>query len=113
MDLSYEIVPVYGGKTMILYRENQLAYLINHHDNPTNHPVYAVQTDLDSFVLHMDEDHTMVALEKPKPAQTHLGKGNQSIWKMFFDGSHSKEGSGPGVVIISSSNQTFPFSFKL
>ena len=32
---------------------------------------------------------------------------------MFFDGSHSKEGSGVGVVIISPSNQTFPFSFRL
>ena len=32
---------------------------------------------------------------------------------MFFDGSHSKEGSGVGVVIISPSNKTFPFSFKL
>lgn len=112
MDLSYATIPVYGGKTMRLYRENQLAYLFSDQDNPTNHPVYVMQSDLDSFVLHMDEDHTMMALENPKLDQTHIEKGHESIWKMFFDGSHSKEGSGAGVVIISP-NQTFPFSFKL
>ena len=79
MDLSYATIPVYGGKTMRLYRENQLEYLINNQDNPTNHHVYAVQSDLDSFVLHMDEDHTVMALENPKPAQTHIEKGNESI----------------------------------
>jgi len=52
-------------------------------------------------------------LTQPRPAQTDIGKGNESLWKMFFDGSQSKEGSGAGVVIISPSNQIFPFSFKL
>ena len=42
MDLSYATILVYGGKTMRLYRENQLAYLINDQDNPTNHHVFVV-----------------------------------------------------------------------
>jgi len=113
MDLSYATVPVYGGKSMRLYRENQLAYMISDHNNPTNHPLYDVQNDLESFFLHMDGDHTKVALEQPRPAQRNIGKGNESLWKMCFDGSQYKEGSVAGVVIISPSNQIFPFSFKL
>jgi ribonuclease HI len=36
-----------------------------------------------------------------------------SIWKMFFDGSCSKEGSGVGVVIISPSKEVISLSYKL
>ena len=42
MDLSYATIPLYGSKTMRLYRENQLTYLISKQDNPTNHHVYVV-----------------------------------------------------------------------
>jgi len=87
MDLSYATILVFGGKSMRLYRENQLAYMISDPKNPTNHSLYVVQNDLDSFVLHMDGDHTKLALEQPRLAQTGLGEGNDSLWKMFFDGS--------------------------
>lgn len=47
MDLSYATIPVFGGKSMRLYRENQIAYMISDPNNLTNHPLYVVQNDLD------------------------------------------------------------------
>jgi hypothetical protein len=35
------------------------------------------------------------------------------VWKMFFDGSSSKEGSGVGVVFISPAKEVIPLSYKL
>ena len=37
-DLSYAIVPVFGGESRRLYREAQLAYIISDENNPSNHP---------------------------------------------------------------------------
>lgn len=104
MDFSYATIPMFCGKSMRLYRETQLAYMISDPQNPTNHPLYAVQNDMDSFVLHMDGDHTKPTLEQPKPIEAKLGNGNDCLWKMLFDGSQSKEGSRDGIVIISPSN---------
>jgi ribonuclease HI len=36
-----------------------------------------------------------------------------SVWKMFFDGSCSKEGLGVGIVIISPSKEVISLSYKL
>jgi len=44
-DLSYVIVPVFGGESKRLYREAQLDYIISDKKNPTNHTIYAVDTD--------------------------------------------------------------------
>lgn len=38
---------------------------------------------------------------------------NQLLWKMFFDGSSSKEGAGAGIILVSPDNHIFPFSYKL
>jgi len=38
-DLSYATIPVFGGESRRLYREAQLAYIINDEKNPTNHPI--------------------------------------------------------------------------
>ncbi|KAH9327192.1 hypothetical protein KI387_007370, partial [Taxus chinensis] len=35
------------------------------------------------------------------------------VWTMEFDGSHSKAGSGAGVVLYSPSNVMHPFAYKL
>jgi hypothetical protein len=48
MDLSFAIVPIFGCENMRLYRESQLAYIINDPHNPTNHPIYEIQEDMDS-----------------------------------------------------------------
>jgi hypothetical protein len=55
MDLSYATIPVFGGEHRRLYREAQLAYIISDEANPTNHPIYAVDTDLGSSILQLTD----------------------------------------------------------
>jgi len=52
-DLSYATVLVFGGESRRLYREAQLAYIISDEKNPTNHPIYAVDTDFGTCILHV------------------------------------------------------------
>ena len=51
MDLTYATIPMFGGETKRLYRENQLAYIISNERNSVNHPIYAVDTDFGSCIL--------------------------------------------------------------
>jgi hypothetical protein len=51
MDLTYATVPVFGGEHRRLYREAQLAYIVSDEENPTNHPIFALDTDLGSSLL--------------------------------------------------------------
>ena len=59
MDLSYATIPVFGGENRRLYRELQFAYIVTDDENPTNHPLYAVDKDMGTCMLHFsDEDNT-------------------------------------------------------
>jgi hypothetical protein len=53
MDLTYATIPVFGGEHRRLYKEAQLAYIISDEANPTNHPIFALDTDLGSSVLQL------------------------------------------------------------
>lgn len=55
MDLSYATVPVFGGGNKRLYRESQLSFIISDEKNPTNHPVYSVDTGMGSCILQIDD----------------------------------------------------------
>ena len=44
MDLSYATIPVFGGENRRLYRELQYAYIVTDDKNPTNHPIYAIES---------------------------------------------------------------------
>ena len=50
MDLSYTMILVFGEQR-IFYRENHLVYMINNKDNPDNHPIYTIDTDMGSSML--------------------------------------------------------------
>jgi hypothetical protein len=51
MDLSYATITVFGGEHRRLYSESQLAYIISDEANPTNHHIFAVDTDLGTSML--------------------------------------------------------------
>ena len=55
MDLTYATIPMFGGETKRLYRENQLAYIISKEINSVNHPIYAVDADFGSCILQIDD----------------------------------------------------------
>jgi hypothetical protein len=51
MDLYYTTILVFGGVNRRLYRESQLAYVISDEKNPSNHPIYSVDTGMGSCIL--------------------------------------------------------------
>jgi ribonuclease HI len=114
MDLTYATIPVFGGENKRLYREAQLAYIISDESNPTNHPIFALDTDLGSSLLHLTHAPEPPLKLRKKP--TIFPKPPPSItpvWKMFFDGASSREGAGAGVVFVSPAQETISLSYKL
>ena len=66
MDLTYATIPMFGGETRRLYRENQLAYIISKESRSVNHPIYAVDTDFRSYILQIDDNQqTSIQLTEP------------------------------------------------
>jgi hypothetical protein len=114
MDLTYATIPVFGRGHRRLYREPQLAYIISDEANPTNHPIFSLDTDLGSSLLqltHVPEPpleirkHSISFCENSPPIN--------SVWKMFFDGASYREGVGVGVVFVSPTQETISLSHKL
>ena len=62
MDLTYATIPIFGGENRRLYRELQFAYIVTDDKNPTNHPLYAVDKDLGTFMLHFSDDNDTTSL---------------------------------------------------
>lgn len=54
-DLSYATVLVFVDESKRLYKEDQLAYIISDERNPTNHPIYVVDTNFGACILHIEE----------------------------------------------------------
>jgi hypothetical protein len=114
MDLSYATILVFGGEHRRLYREAQLAYIINDEANPTNHPIFAINTDLGTSVLQLtDAPQTPIEIRKQPITSCEDPPPNTSVWKMFFHGASSRESVGVGVVFISPTQETISLSYKL
>jgi ribonuclease HI len=116
MDLSYATIPVFRGVNKRLYRESQLAYVISDEKNPSNHPIYAVDTDMGSCILQFDDSLSdTLLLRKPSDHTTIQPTeiAEDDLWTMFFDGACTKESAGAGVVFISPSKKASHLSFKL
>jgi ribonuclease HI len=114
MDLTYATILVFGGENRILYKESQLSYIISDETNPTNHPIFSLDTDLGSSLLQLT-DALEPPLEMKKQPITFCENSAPitSMWKMFFDGASSKEGVGDGVVLVSPAQETIALSYKL
>jgi hypothetical protein len=92
MDLTYATIPVFGGEHRRLYREVILAYIVSDHQNPGNHPIYVVEDEIGSSIFHINDDAPEISVNKCRN-QPLTDQGNE-VWKMYFDGSSSKEGLG-------------------
>jgi hypothetical protein len=53
MDMSYATIPIFGQEK-ILYREVLLKYMVNNKSQPSNHPIYSVETELGSSIFFND-----------------------------------------------------------
>jgi ribonuclease HI len=112
MDLSYAMIPVFGGEMKRLYRENQLAYIISDGKNSVNHPIYAVDTDFGSCILQIDDGQS-APMQLVKPIEQQAEGEDISVWTMYFDGASTRDSAGAGVVLISPTKETISLSFKL
>jgi ribonuclease HI len=114
MDLTYATIPVFGGEQRRLYRESQLAYIVSDEVDPTNHPIFALDTDLGSSLLQLTDAPESSLLIRKHPSPDHpISPQRSSVWKMFFDGASSSEGAGAGVVFISPCQEVVSLSYKL
>jgi hypothetical protein len=102
MDLTYATIPIFGGEQRRLYRESQLTYIVSDEADPTNHPIFALDTSLGSSLLQITETPEPPFQIRKNPICNHeIPPPTTSIWKMFFDGASSSEGTGAGVVLVS------------
>ena len=100
MDLTYAIIPMFGGDTKRLYRENQFTYIISNAKNSINHPIYVVDTDFGACILQID-DSQPTSMQLTKPPYQPPEELTTSIWSMFFDGANTQASTGASVVLIS------------
>jgi hypothetical protein len=95
MDLTYDTIPVFGGEHRRLYREAQLAYIISDETNPTNHPIFSLDTDLGSSLLQLTDTPEAPLEIRNQPISFHeIPPPTTYVWNMFFDGASSREGVG-------------------
>ena len=114
MDLTYATIPVFGGEHRRLYREAQLAYIVSDEADPTNQPIFSLDTGLGSSLLQVTETpEAPLQIRKHPSLNQEMPPPTTSVWKMFFDGSSSSIGAGAGVVFKSPSQETISLSYKL
>ena len=77
MDLSYATISIFGGEQRRLYREVQLAYLRSDNNNPANHPIYVVEEDMGSCMLHLSNEETSGVLQVEKEEPVHYSVEKQ------------------------------------
>jgi ribonuclease HI len=69
---------------------------------------------LGSSLLHLTNTPEAPFQIKKKPIFNHeIPAPTTSVWKMFFDGASSSEGTGVGVVFVSPCQETISLSYKL
>jgi hypothetical protein len=114
MDLTYATILFFGGEHRRLHREAHLAYIVSDEEDPTNHPIFALDTDLGSSLLQITETPEAPFQIRKKPIFNHeILPPTTSVWKMFFDRASSSEGAGAGVVLVSPWQETISLSYKL
>ena len=55
MDPTYATIPIFGGDTKRLYKENQFTYIIRNAKNSINHPICVVDTEFGACILQIDD----------------------------------------------------------
>ena len=86
MDLTYTTIAVFGGENIRMYRELQFAYIVTDDKNPTNHPLYSVEKDLGTCMLHFSDDNNIVGLlqvEKEKSVKCTREQEDELLANVF------------------------------
>ena len=62
MDLTYATIPIFRGEHRRIYKEVRLGYIVSDHQNPRNHPVYAIENEIGSSVFHLNDDELEISV---------------------------------------------------
>jgi hypothetical protein len=71
MDLTYATIPFFGGEHKKIVQRIQLAYIVSDEANPTNHPIFALDTDLGSSLLQLTDTPESPLKIRKKPISYH------------------------------------------
>lgn len=103
MDMYFSNIPMYGGEQLRLYREVRFLHIVYRSVQEKNHSIYAIDQNFGCFQLSLqNSSNTQLSIEnivsKPKIVKS-------DIWKLYFDGSCSKEGARARIVLISQNKE--------
>jgi hypothetical protein len=56
IDMTYAMIPIFGGTFTRLFIETRLAYTVSEPQNPNNYLVYVADQDLGNCILSLDND---------------------------------------------------------
>jgi hypothetical protein len=73
---------VFGGEHRMIYREEQLAYIISDEVNPINQPIFSVDIDLGKIILHLsDVPQPPIEIRKQLINFCEYSPPNTFVWK--------------------------------
>jgi hypothetical protein len=101
MDLSYATIPTCDNTFVRLTREQEKKYHVEDPKEPMNELVYETE-GLGNYAILSNS----LAPIKEKIKEEKVDE----VWKMNFDGAHSRSGKGAGIVITSPTRQ-YPSTF--
>lgn len=113
LDITCATIPTFGGEKRRLYRESRFVKIVTSAKGSKNSPVYGKESDLSCLFLEEYEaitEETSIHLTWPSEYQ-HASESK--VWRLYFDGSNSKEGNGVGVLLVSPEVCLIPLSFKM
>jgi len=116
LDMTYATLPIFGGQFTRLYRETRLTYTVSDPHNPNNYPVSVADQDLGNFILSIDDNFETCTENENEKIKTPEENVNirERMWKMYFDGASSWEGSRVGVLFVAPNDEYYiPFSYRL
>jgi ribonuclease HI len=104
MDLTYATIPSSKNSFVKLHMEKERKFHVEDPNEPMNEFVYHV-SDIGNYAICSN----FLAPVKEKFKEEKIDE----VWKMHFDGAHSRSGEGARIVLTSPSKQSYYFAFRL
>jgi len=110
LDFTYAIIPIFEGEERRLYIENRFIKTITK-EGSSNFLVYSKEKDDFSHFMFQEAKEITKDNKVQLPSTVKDEELETSgVWKLYFDGDYSRDGSGAGIIFISPKGHFFPFS---